>query len=680
MRARRTIIGAAATVALLLSLVAVPPALADAADSHEDGPTEPLTRHLDDTSPSIADPAPATRTQSAARSLSAATTSSLPAALGPQPVFRFPFAPGARWGASGSHSDSDGVNRGAIDFAPLSSSTTTVRAIAAGKVYKVSCSGGWFLGIDHGGGWLSEYYHLKNAKSSLVGTWVEAGTALGTAGQTLPCGGTPGDSAHVHLSILNTTIDVPTGKRKYIAVSGIQFDRYRLTDSTGAYNGVWKNLSGTTVLTSKRVTCCLTASSVVGPATPKPTLPDVNGNGIDDRSELTAWNTDVDDDGDPDIVAFTASGVLTSRFTGKVFSGATSASSKFGSAEGWSTSRHPRMVVDVNGDDIPDLVGFSDNGVTVALGSGSGTFGTASRWLAAFGAKAGWTLTRHVRTLADVTGDGLPDVVGFGSNGVVVSVNTGSSFAAPKTWTSAFGANATSGGWNTTQHTRLVRDVNGDGQADIVGFGASGVQVSLSTGTGFAEPRSWSAAFGADRGWRADVTPRLLADVTGDGLPDVVGFARSGVFVARGTGTGFATASKWSGGFGLTTSTAGWKTDRDPRTLADVTGDGILDIVGFRSDGVYVAAGTGSRFGAAKRWTTSFGSREWTLGSMPRAVVDVNGDGRADIVGFGRDGVHLSLSTGSRFPAPVHAIMRFGRDASSGSWTVTATPRGIALG
>src|SRR5690606_5201161 len=108
--------------------------------------------------------------------------------------------------------------------------------------------------------------------SSLIGKWVEAGTYIGTAGQTLPCGGTPGSTPHVHLSILNEATDVPSGKRKYVAVSGIQFDNYTLRDSSGAYNGVWRNLSGTTVLTARGIRCCLTASSRVGPSSPSSSL------------------------------------------------------------------------------------------------------------------------------------------------------------------------------------------------------------------------------------------------------------------------------------------------------------------------------------------------------------------------------------------------------------------------
>jgi hypothetical protein len=42
---------------------------------------------------------------------------------------------------------------------------------------------------------------------------------------------------------------------------------------------------------------------------------------------------------------------------------------------------------------------------------------------------------------------------------------------------SNFGAVA--GGWRIDRHPRLTADVNGDGRADIVGFGNAGVWVSL---------------------------------------------------------------------------------------------------------------------------------------------------------------------------------------------------------
>jgi hypothetical protein len=137
--------------------------------------------------------------------------------------------------------------------------------------------------------------------------------------------------------------------------------------------------------------------------------------------------------------------------------------------------------------------------------------------------------------LADVNGDGKADAVGFGYAGVYVALTnaSGTGFA-PTTsqWTGAFSYNA---GWRVDQHPRMLADVNGDGKADAVGFGYSGVIVALAnaSGTGF-EPNGnlWSTSFSYNAGWRVSLHPRMFADVNGDGKDDAVGFGYAGVYVA----------------------------------------------------------------------------------------------------------------------------------------------------
>ena len=73
--------------------------------------------------------------------------------------------------------------------------------------------------------------------------------------------------------------------------------------------------------------------------------------------------------------------------------------------------------------------------------------------------------------------------------------------------------------------------MNGDGKADIVGFGTTGVYVSLATGGGsFADAVLKLHGFSPADGWSSDDTyPRELADVNGDGMADIVGFGTLGV-------------------------------------------------------------------------------------------------------------------------------------------------------
>ena len=249
----------------------------------------------------------------------------------------------------------------------------------------------------------------------------------------------------------------------------------------------------------------------------------------------------------------------------------------------------PRTLVDVNGDGLPDIVGFAKDGVYVSRNTGTG-FAAATRWIAAYGTNAGGWADMNVapRMLADVNGDGLPDIVGFGQDGVYVSLNTGTSFTVAKLLLASYGP--TAGGWiDNKTFPRTLADVNGDGLPDIVGFGKDGVYVSLNTGTGFTAVTQWIAAYGTFGGWTDNNTfPRMLADVNGDGLPDIVGFGNTGVSVSRNTGTSFTTPALWVAAYGK--AAGGWSDDNIyPRMLADINGDGLPDIVGFADNGVYAS-------------------------------------------------------------------------------------------
>ena len=307
---------------------------------------------------------------------------------------------------------------------------------------------------------------------------------------------------------------------------------------------------------------------------------------------------DVDGDGLPDIVGFASAGLYVAFNKGNMeFEKAVNMGAMFHYGGGWRVAKHPRLVVDINSDGRADVLGFADGGVFVALSQGR-TFGPMTKWIGNYGSGNGWTYDKHIRTLADVNGDGLLDIVGFGETSVYVSLNDGSSFKAVQNWL-ANRFTYSPEGWRTNEHIRVMEDVNGDGLADIVGFSCCGVIVSLSDGKKFLEPKYWTSEFGS-RVWGKADHPRTLRDVSGDGLPDIVGFANSGTFVAINQGGTFSKAKQWSQGFG---KNSGWH----PRFLSDVTGDGVLDIVGFAASGVHAASGENS-VPRITSFTDSFGS------------------------------------------------------------------------
>ncbi|MER7225895.1 VCBS repeat-containing protein, partial [Streptomyces rubradiris] len=152
----------------------------------------------------------------------------------------------------------------------------------------------------------------------------------------------------------------------------------------------------------------------------------------------------------------------------------------FGVDQGWvSAEEHPRFLLATTDGGAADIVGFGPQGVVVARGRGDGTFEPARLVLNDFGHVQGWTSEKHLRFLADVTGDGTPDIVGFGDEGVWVSHNRGDGrFEHAQLVCRGFGYNDDAGAWRVDRHPRFLADITGDGRVDIVGFGGPGVYVA----------------------------------------------------------------------------------------------------------------------------------------------------------------------------------------------------------
>ncbi|MDC8448124.1 MAG: VCBS repeat-containing protein, partial [Nitrospira sp.] len=85
-------------------------------------------------------------------------------------------------------------------------------------------------------------------------------------------------------------------------------------------------------------------------------------------------------------------------------------------SKGWRVDQHPRFVVDLTGDGKADLVGFGEDGVWTTVSKGDGTFGELKFLPVAFSVKEGWRVDQHLRLLADLTGDGKADIIGFGND------------------------------------------------------------------------------------------------------------------------------------------------------------------------------------------------------------------------------------------------------------------------
>ena len=376
----------------------------------------------------------------------------------------------------------------------------------------------------------------------------------------------------------------------------------------------------------------------------------------------------------------------------KTTNGALSATTGWGARDREKNAYYPRLLGDVNGDGKTDVVGVGRTAVYVGLGSGRGiakpvaylqqqSAGYAGGHYDPMASWGGWEPPllpggfaphRDVTALADIDGDARADLVAFVNDGVYVAYSQGDSFSPFVRQTTAFSGKD---GWDHDHHPRFVADLNSDGKSDLIGFASSGTYVALSTGTGFINKGKVLTGFGKDRYHNTYDYPRTLADVNGDGAVDIVGFAAGGVEVALGKGDGNFQVLGNSYAGGVTAATPvladfgyaqGWRGEKHVRTLADVNGDGRSDVVGFKDDGVYVALAkplsanthTASIYGREYTYQThalfnnkihqlrAFGYRAggWRVDKHPRLVVDVDGNGSADILGFSNGGVEVATN------------------------------------
>ncbi|MDN3297587.1 RICIN domain-containing protein [Streptomyces ficellus] len=271
-------------------------------------------------------------------------------------------------------------------------------------------------------------------------------------------------------------------------------------------------------------------------------------------------------------------------------------------AGGWLADKHPRFLADTTGSGRLDIVGCHDDGVWISLQDEQGTFEPLSDEpaLRAFGhdeKAGGWLADKHPRFLADTTGDGRLDIVGCHDDGVWISFQDEDGvFAEPLYVLDDFGIDQ---GWTSAEeYPRFLLKTTGDGATDIIGFGPYGVVVARGLDDGTFEPSKLVLNdFGTAQGWTAKKHLRFLADVTGDGTPDIVGFGDEGVWVSHNRGDGtFEQAQLVCRGFGYDDDAGAWRIGHHPRFLADITGDGRVDIVGFGGPGVYVARNLHRRF------------------------------------------------------------------------------------
>ncbi len=290
----------------------------------------------------------------------------------------------------------------------------------------------------------------------------------------------------------------------------------------------------------------------------------------------------------------------------------------------------PLQIGDVSGDGIADIVGIArlanvggvaDVGAAYLWKGGSGLTGskTPDATMTVSGASTSDNLGRGGTRLADVTNDGVLDVVcsspfaGTSDTGAVYVWGGGSGLAgavAPTATLTVAGASTNDrlgNDPNTTHFTLRFADVSGDGALDLL---VPGVEAGSNDEGALYVWNGGSSLSGS-------LSPSATLTVSGAQPGDKLGNSSGGVFVAAG----------------------------------DVTGDGVLDVVAAAASadiggvpnvgGIYVWAGgsglTGAKSPDATLKVTGAANGDLMGGGFNAGVswdlIDLSGDGTQDVIG-----------------------------------------------
>ena len=151
------------------------------------------------------------------------------------------------------------------------------------------------------------------------------------------------------------------------------------------------------------------------------------------------------------------------------------------------------------------------------------------------------------------------------------------------------------------------------------------------------------ADYGYDQGWRVDKHPRFMVDITRDGRADIVGMGNAGVYTSIATGNGSFTPAQFVlADYGYD---QGWRVGQHPRFLIDINADGRADIVGVRDNGVHTAVARGDgTFAPVQPGGGPFGTTP--VAATKFLTADVNADGRTDLIRLLNAGTHpLRIAT-----------------------------------
>jgi hypothetical protein len=282
------------------------------------------------------------------------------------------------------------------------------------------------------------------------------------------------------------------------------------------------------------------------------------------------------------------------------------------------------LAADVNGDGHMDLLVRSEHGLDVLLGNDAGQF--RAHAVVELPVAADEVVCR------DINKDGRLDlaIVAHNSYGVTILLGDGAGGFTPMAGSPFFPKR----GEHPHTHGLAVGDLNGDGQLDLVTANSDDgdVAVMLADAKG-----GFVVAGGSPFPCGKAPYPIALADINADGKLDLL------VPNCATPGTVSILLGEGDGKFSSLRSIA---CDERPYFVAvgDVNGDGKPDFIVSHDDADTATIFLGDGKGSAVKTTNSpihLGKRAWQM-----VIVDMDGDGKLDLVAAAEDAVRVLLGDG----------------------------------